>query len=76
MPRRIQFCLSRMFWWTTCATLAAGAISWLPLEARRDLVIWFQVFGLLFGMLFAGVYAIAVVLFCFNLCRRMARRGK
>jgi hypothetical protein len=76
MPLRFQFTLSRIFWWTTCAALAAGIISWLAPETRRVLVIWVQVFGLLFGMLFAGVFAIAVVLFFFNLCRRMTSRGK
>ena len=73
MSRRIQFSLIRLFWWTTCAALAAGVISWMPPETQRDLAIWVQVFSLLFGMLFAGVFVIAVVLACSKLCRRMCR---
>ena len=75
MTRRFQFSLIRLLWWTTCAALAAGVISWLPPKAQRDLAIWVQVFSLLFGMLFAGVFAIAVVLFCSKLLRRMIGRG-
>ena len=70
-PRRFQFSLSRLFWWTTCAAVVLGVISWLAPETRRVLAIWVQVFALLFGMLFAGIFAINVVFFCFNLCRRM-----
>jgi hypothetical protein len=76
MTRRFQFSLSRLFWWTTCAALLAGVISWLAPETRRDLVIWVQVFALLVAMLFAGIFAIAVVFFCARLCRRMVSRGK
>jgi len=73
MSRRFQFSLIRLFWWTTCAALVAGVISWLPPEAQRDLTIWVQVFSLLLGMLFAGVFAIAVVLSCSKVLRRMWR---
>jgi hypothetical protein len=76
MTRRFQFNLSRLFWWTTCAALMAGVVSWLAPETRRDLAIWVQVFALLFGMLVSGVFAVAVVLFCARLCRRMVSRGK
>ena len=69
--RRFQFSLSRLFWWTTCAALVLGVISWLAPETRRVLAIWVQVFAMLFGLFFACVFAIAAVLFCFNLCRRM-----
>jgi hypothetical protein len=76
MHRRFQFSLRRLFWWTTCAALVLGAISWLSPEARFGLATFVQVFVLLFGMLFTGVLAIAAVLFCFKLFRRAISRLK
>lgn len=76
MPRRFQFSLKALMRVVTATALAAGIISWQAPETRRVLVIWVQVFALLFGMFLAVVLALAVVFFCFNMCRRMVSRGK
>ena len=76
MTRRYQFSLRRLFRWTTCTALVLGVISWLGPETRFVLLIWAQVFACLFGGLFMGVYAIAAVLSCYKLCRRVVIRGK
>lgn len=76
MIRRCQFSLRRLFRWTTCTALVLGVISWLEPETRLALLIWAEVFACLFGGLFMGVYAIAAVLFCYHLCRRMVIRGR
>jgi hypothetical protein len=76
MTRRFQFSLRQLLATVTATALVAGVISWLAPETRRDLAILVLVFAVLFGMFFTGVFAIAVVLFCYNLCRRMISRGK
>ena len=76
MPGRFQFSLKALMLVVTATALVAAIISWLAPETRRVLAIWVQVFALLFGMFLVGVLALAVVLYCFNMCRRMVSRGK
>lgn len=70
MTRRFQFSLSALLVAVTASAVAAGVISWLPPQTQFDLANFVLVFTLLFGMLFTGVFTIAVVMFCYKLCRR------
>ncbi|HJT33430.1 MAG TPA: hypothetical protein VJ783_15410 [Pirellulales bacterium] len=74
MTGRFQFSLRRLFWWTTCAALLLGVLSWLAPETRFAFWMFALVFAYLFGMLFAGVLALAVVIFCCKLARRAITR--
>jgi hypothetical protein len=70
MTRRFQFSLSALLLTVTATALAAGALTWLPPQTQFDLANFVLVFALLFGMFFTGVFAIAVLMFCYKLCRR------
>lgn len=76
MTRRFQFSLSALLLTVTATAVAAGVISWLPPQTQFDLANFVLVFAVLFGMLFTGVFAIAVVMFCYKLCRRAIVRKK
>ncbi len=74
MTRRYQFSLRALLVAVTATAVAAGVISWLPSQTQFDLANFVLVFAVLFGLLFTGVFAMAVVMFSYKLCRRMIVR--
>jgi hypothetical protein len=74
MTQRFQFSLSALLVAVTATAVAAGVISWLPPQTQFDLSNFVLVFAVLFGTFITGVFAIAVIMFSYKLCRRVIVR--